>query len=160
MALNKLNSDLSIIAKLGDQPGADNGLTTAQLKAKFDEAALLIQNYINNYLIPEIDIIFDIDELKDYIKDLYKDTPNMRVTTAILPAAGWAGNAQTVAVEGVTADKEKCAVITTAETGSHDMYLDCGVLLTGQGENTLSFTCKEIPEAALTVNVLILTKGG
>jgi hypothetical protein len=69
MALEKLKKDLAIISKLGDQPGADNGLTTAQLKAKFDEAALAIKDYINNYLIPQLDNIVDVDALLNNILD-------------------------------------------------------------------------------------------
>ena len=44
----KLLDDLNIISKLGDNPGTDNGLTPNGLKAKFDEAGLAIQNFINN----------------------------------------------------------------------------------------------------------------
>ncbi len=44
----KLLDDLNIISKLGDNPGTDNNLASAGLKAKFDEAALAIQVFINN----------------------------------------------------------------------------------------------------------------
>ena len=44
----KLLDDLNIISKLGDNPGTDNGLTAAGLKAKFDEAGLIIQKFIND----------------------------------------------------------------------------------------------------------------
>ena len=44
MALNKLLADLSIISKLGTNPGIDDGLSEEQLKAKFDEAANIIKD--------------------------------------------------------------------------------------------------------------------
>ena len=54
MAIPKFLQDLSIISKLGDNPGTDNGLSAAGLRAKFDEAGIAVQNYINNTLIPEL----------------------------------------------------------------------------------------------------------
>lgn len=48
MKIAKFLDDLAIISKLGDNPGADNGLTSNGLKAKFDEAALKIQTFINS----------------------------------------------------------------------------------------------------------------
>ena len=44
----KLHEDLSIIQKLDDQPNDVGGLTAAELKAKFDESGLTVQEYINN----------------------------------------------------------------------------------------------------------------
>ena len=38
MKIPEFLDDLNIISKLGDNPGADNGLTAEGLKAKFDEA--------------------------------------------------------------------------------------------------------------------------
>ena len=47
-----LNGDLNIIAKLDDEPNDVGGLSSDQLKAKFDEAGNAIKDYINNTLIP------------------------------------------------------------------------------------------------------------
>lgn len=52
--LEYLNGDLNIIQKLDDEPNDVGGLTSAQLKAKFDEAGNAIKDYINNDLIPAI----------------------------------------------------------------------------------------------------------
>lgn len=41
-----------IVADLDTRPNAIGGLSAAELKAKFDEAARVIQNYINNVLLP------------------------------------------------------------------------------------------------------------
>lgn len=49
-----LDGDLAIIQKLDDEPNDVQGLTSAQLKAKFDESGLIIQKYINESLIPQI----------------------------------------------------------------------------------------------------------
>lgn len=53
--ITKLTQDLAVISKLGDNPGSENNLSTAALRAKFDEAALIIQRYINEVLAPALD---------------------------------------------------------------------------------------------------------
>ena len=49
MALTKLTAELKIIAGLGTTP-QERGLTTDAFKAKFDEAAGVIKEYVNNVL--------------------------------------------------------------------------------------------------------------
>lgn len=46
------NDNLNIIQALTDEPNDMDGLTAAELKAKFDEAGNLIKNYLNNRLRP------------------------------------------------------------------------------------------------------------
>ena len=53
MSFTRLDNDLNIIQKLSDNPNAD-GLTAQALKKKFDDAGLIIQNYINNSLLPQL----------------------------------------------------------------------------------------------------------
>jgi hypothetical protein len=50
MAFTKLTDDLNIIAKLDDEPNDEGGLTAAALKAKFDEAGIAIQTFINAHI--------------------------------------------------------------------------------------------------------------
>lgn len=52
--LTKLLSDLYIISLLDDEPNDVGGMSSAELKAKFDEAANTIKTYINETLIPEL----------------------------------------------------------------------------------------------------------
>jgi hypothetical protein len=54
MSIPKMTNDLAVIQKLSDLPNSTEGLTAEQLKAKFDEASLEIQRYINEKLIPAI----------------------------------------------------------------------------------------------------------
>ena len=49
-----LDGDLNIIQALDDEPNDVGGLTSAELKAKFDEGPNKIKTYINETLIPEI----------------------------------------------------------------------------------------------------------
>ena len=57
MALPTLNDDLAVISKLDDLPNDVGGLSAADLKAKFDEAAAAIQTYINGTLLPYLESI-------------------------------------------------------------------------------------------------------
>lgn len=49
-----LNKDLAVIQKLSDLPNSTDGLTAAELKAKFDEASLEIQRWLNKSLVPAL----------------------------------------------------------------------------------------------------------
>lgn len=55
VTLTQFTDDLNIIAALSDQPNDSDGLDADQLKAKFDESSILIQNYINTVFIPELE---------------------------------------------------------------------------------------------------------
>lgn len=54
MKVPELLDNLAIISQLGDNPGTDDGLSAEALKAKFDEAVLIIQRYINGTLLPSL----------------------------------------------------------------------------------------------------------
>lgn len=54
LEITYLDGDLNIIQKLDDEPNDVGGLTSAELKAKFDEAGNTIKTYLNETLIPEL----------------------------------------------------------------------------------------------------------
>lgn len=54
MSLTKFETDMNIISRLDDEPNDVGGLSSAELKAKFDEAGLAIQKYLNEVLLPGI----------------------------------------------------------------------------------------------------------
>lgn len=49
-----LTTDLDVIQKLDDLPNAVGGLSAADLKAKFDEAANAVKDYINTVLLAQL----------------------------------------------------------------------------------------------------------
>ena len=57
MSLEKLTKDLNIVQKLDDEPNDVGGLSAAELKKKFDEGSLTIQEYINNVMIPALETL-------------------------------------------------------------------------------------------------------
>lgn len=54
LEIQLLDGDLNIIQKLDDEPNDVGGLTSAELKAKFDESGNIIKKYINETLIPSV----------------------------------------------------------------------------------------------------------
>lgn len=52
--IEKMEADLSIIGKLSDYPGSQDGLTTQQFREKFDEAPKAIQEYLNDVVVPAV----------------------------------------------------------------------------------------------------------
>lgn len=57
MSLEKLTKDLNIVQKLDDEPNDVGGLSAAELKKKFDEGPLTIQEYINVTLLPALETL-------------------------------------------------------------------------------------------------------
>lgn len=72
-----------------------------------------------------------------------------------LSASAWAGNSQTVTVSGVLADETKQLIQPVPAIASQAAYLAAGILCTGQAANNLTFTCQTVPEADLTVYVVM-----
>jgi hypothetical protein len=70
MALDRLTEDMNFIGSLGDDPKRDDGLSTPQFKSFFDKAGLVIQNFINNKLIPQIERSIDEGALLQQISEV------------------------------------------------------------------------------------------
>lgn len=79
--LEFLNGDLNIIQKLDDEPNDVGGLSSAQLKAKFDEGGNIIKEYINNELIPAI-LAADATEISRTEAEAARETAEQARKTA------------------------------------------------------------------------------
>jgi hypothetical protein len=55
MALTKLTANVNNIQALSDQPNTIDGLTSSELKERFDKAGADIKSYINGVLTEELD---------------------------------------------------------------------------------------------------------
>lgn len=73
--------------------------------------------------------------------------------TATLTAAGWSNSTQTVAVESVTASN---TVFVAPDSASQEVWGKAGIFCTAQSAGSLTFTCKSVPTAAVTANIVIL----
>lgn len=104
--------------------------------------------------------------MAEYVNIKYKGTVNKNVPTketfeAALPAsasitlttAGWVDNAQTVTVNGILADETQQIIVVVPTDGSKTMYYECNVDCVSQAENKLTFNCKTVPTAELSVYI-------
>ena len=55
MAIEKFNKNMAIIAALDDEPNDVGGMTSAELKNKFDEGGKALQTYMNETIIPALE---------------------------------------------------------------------------------------------------------
>lgn len=80
-----------------------------------------------------------------------------KATPITLTAAGWDSGAktQTVTVAGVLADESKQLIMAMPAATSQAAYIKAGILCTGQGANTLTFTAETEPTENLTVYVTV-----
>lgn len=68
MSLATLDRDLAVHQKLADEPNDVGGLSAQELKAKFDEAGLAIQEYLNGTHVPQVEkaLADNLQEAKAY----------------------------------------------------------------------------------------------
>ena len=87
MALSKFTENVNNIQALSDRPNVTDGITSSELKEKFDKAGSDIKNYMNNTLTEEIDdaivdINSDIAAVQASIPTNYVTTSDSRLTNS------------------------------------------------------------------------------
>ena len=70
MDFTPLEKDMNIISALDDEPNDVGGLTSTELKAKFDEGGNAIKDYLNNTVIPEVKAALGDKAGKDELQGL------------------------------------------------------------------------------------------
>ena len=91
--------------------------------------------------------------------DAKADAP--KSVSVMLAVASWDSTAktQTVTVTGVSATETAQMITPTPALASQTAYYEAGILCTGQAADSLTFTCKTVPTADLTVYVAIQEVG-
>lgn len=85
--------------------------------------------------------------------------------TVTLPAASWEQDeeiyGQSVSVTGVTANASETSVIVTPTTNREieEVYTDCEVRASAQGDGVVVFTCTDKPDVDLQANVMVVILG-
>lgn len=115
---------------------------------------------INNQVMGLIEELRkSLDEVEGQTYYASKDYVNNRFTskTITVPASGWSGNLQTVAVDGVTADTAKTDIIVSGDPSDDNWtaYTESGIRAYAQGAGTVQFKCDSPPSTDVKVNVLV-----
>ena len=74
----------------------------------------------------------------------------------VLEKDGWRGTEQTVSVPGVTEDPRQPVFVTPAEDSRAD-YVDFGIRSLRQGADEITFSCEEVPDMAISLNIVGFT---
>lgn len=149
MAFTQLSDDLNIIQALDDEPNDVGGLSAAELKAKFDQAANIIKTYLNDTLLSELGGetgapnigVYPIDDLPDVedvqaallgILEIAKDAQSGTLTPGIIDTVKLADSAVTtvkiadsavttakIANSNVTAGKIASSAVTAAKVAAN-----------------------------------------
>lgn len=84
MALTKFTENVNNIQALSDRPNVVDGLTSSELKERFDKAGSDIKNYLNNTITEELDE--EIVTLNNAITNITETLPTdyVRVTDSRL----------------------------------------------------------------------------
>lgn len=93
---------------------------------------------------------------KKYVDDAVK-TAQLVAHLVTLTASGWDGSAktQTVSCADIVADETAQQILPMPAAASMSAYNDAGILCTGQGAGTLTFTADTVPTTDLQVYVTI-----
>lgn len=116
----------------------------------FDEGKNKNEVYSKDDVYTKTEVDDNVSTLQGNI-DLKQDKHSAIAVT--LPSSGWSNKTITVTAEGVTADN---TVIVSPDPASFLVYGASGVYCSAQAENSLTFTCNNVPSSNLTVNVVIL----
>lgn len=74
-----------------------------------------------------------------------------------LLANGWSGNSQSIAVAGIGKDD---TVISTPSAESYNQYAEYGVKLCAQSAGMLTYTCEDVPDEDLSVDITCFGAAG
>lgn len=86
----------------------------------------------------------------------YADEKKPKRVTVTLDASKWdSAKSQTVAVTGVIADELAQLIIPVPAIASQSDYIKCGILLSNQAADSLTFTAQGVPKVNLTVHIAI-----
>lgn len=134
MAISLFNTDVENVSQLSDLPNAEDGLTSAQLKAVFDKAGVDIKSYINSTLVPQI------------------NTALAKAFTVTFPSGETTYN-YTSSSYGLNSSS---IVYCQPERSSQSLWNSCDVQCSGVATNKLTFTATSAPSSDVSIQVLVL----
>jgi hypothetical protein len=159
--LKRLDADLNIIQMLGDEPNIDNSLNATELKAKFDEAAKIIQQYINEVLVPYADHLYS--ESNPPTPEAVGAATDHRYTATI--SADWAFSNdggyfyQDVAVDGILETDNPIVDVLPGSDGAANILNCknmCKILWITTSDNSIRVAATEAISTALPIQLKVV----
>lgn len=134
MAYTLFGADVENVSNLSDLPNADDGLTSAELKAVFDKAGKDIKSYLNGTLVPELDV------------------GAAKAFTVTFPS-GVTSYEYTYASYGLNANS---IVFCQPARSSQHLWNTCDVKCSSVTTNKLTFTAASAPSSSVSINVCVM----
>lgn len=97
-------------------------------------------------------------KVKNYVDNKVSESgaSSVKAVLITLSASAWDENfEQTVSVPGILADESKQLIQPVAMVNSKDVYADSGVSCISQAENSLTFSCSNMPTSDLSVYIVV-----
>lgn len=155
MTLSPFNKDVNIVSKLDDDPNNTGGLTAAEFKARFDEAANLIKSWLNGTHVPELqklaDIVSVIETVKALQTELTSDDTAIPTSAAVLKAIQDAGGGD---MSTGTYDKDKDGVVDAADAANTAKKLAAAITFALSGHLTASASFDGSSDFSLEVTAI------
>ena len=172
MAITKLDKDMDIIQKLGDEPNDVDGLSSADLKAKFDEGNNAIKEWINESFIPDVERELEI-AIRDSVPEhagkhsIGGDDPltpadigaesKASYVTADMTASGWSGN--TYSFEAAYPKKSFDISIEVAPTATAEQFEAFGgAMICGSADSNIATALGDVPTVDIPIIIKVVAK--
>lgn len=134
MAYTLMSTDVENVSNLSDLPNESDGLTAAELKAVFDQAGVDIKDFINNTLIPELDV--------GAAKSLTVTFPSGE-TSYTLESSSYGFNSDSI-------------VFAQPAEGYTSLWNSCGIKCSAVDDDELSFTADTAPDSDVSIQVVVM----
>lgn len=134
MELDRFLENVNNISELSDLPNTEEGLTSAELKARFDKAGSDIKYFLNNIHIPQL--------------ELYEP----HAFTVTFPANATRYTCQTPEAHNVTSSTH---VFCQPQKASQALWNKHGVKCSAVSLGELTFTAQTAPSSAVKIDVLL-----
>lgn len=134
MAYTQFSVDVENISHLSDLPNATDGLSSTELKARFDKAGADIKDYINNTLLPEL----GESAAKGFTVTFPAGETEYELTTTSYDLSS------------------NTIVFCQAADGYEAAWNNCGIECSGVTTNKLTFNAVSAPSADVSINVFVI----
>lgn len=134
MAITLFNKDVENISQLSDLPNAEEGYSSAELKAIFDKAGVDIKDFINNSLIPELNV---------GLAKAFTVTFPSGVTTYDYTTSSYGISATSI-------------VYCQPQRASQSLWNTCDVKCSEAALNKLTFTAASAPSSDVYIDVIVM----